>query len=209
MLTWRVSDLSLPLVDEKAALPAIIVTPSSPIGETDFSIAFLAPPSKPTLYERVSAAVSRIPKVSSLKPLRLPSKIKLPPSPYSTHFDTPSTAWSLKARASTTILLAILIFIMACHLLMHSLVAFHPRLDYGVASDESVIAAVTSGKMDALGGVPRDASDADTPTVGGLFNLHSLWAPSHMSGSRRHAHFIVSDSEDEPVVVPAPPSSSS
>jgi len=36
-------DLTLPLVDEKSPLPAIIVTPSSPRSVTDFSIAFLAP----------------------------------------------------------------------------------------------------------------------------------------------------------------------
>jgi len=46
-------DLSLPLVTEKSSLPAIIVTPSSPSSTHDFSIAFLAPPPKPTLRERL------------------------------------------------------------------------------------------------------------------------------------------------------------
>ncbi|KAK0498301.1 hypothetical protein EDD18DRAFT_1251140 [Armillaria luteobubalina] len=40
-------DLSLPTLTEKSPLPAIIVTPSSPISTTDFSIAFLAPEPHP------------------------------------------------------------------------------------------------------------------------------------------------------------------
>ncbi|KAI0031689.1 hypothetical protein K488DRAFT_13523, partial [Vararia minispora EC-137] len=44
--------------DEKSPLPAIIVTPSSPSCSADFSIAFLAPPPKPTLLERVISAVA-------------------------------------------------------------------------------------------------------------------------------------------------------
>jgi hypothetical protein len=39
-------------MSEKSPLPAIIVTPSSPSCSADFSIAFLAPPEKPTLCER-------------------------------------------------------------------------------------------------------------------------------------------------------------
>jgi hypothetical protein len=39
-------------MSEKSPLPAIIVTPSSPNCSADFSIAFLAPPEKPTLRER-------------------------------------------------------------------------------------------------------------------------------------------------------------
>ncbi|KAJ7477133.1 hypothetical protein B0H11DRAFT_2234610 [Mycena galericulata] len=48
-------DLSLPLKTEKDALPAIIVTPSSPSSTHDFSIAFLAPPPKLSLRERLSS----------------------------------------------------------------------------------------------------------------------------------------------------------
>ncbi|KAK1235682.1 hypothetical protein PQX77_001053 [Marasmius sp. AFHP31] len=48
-------DLSLPLITEKSPLPAIIVTPSSPSDERHFSIAFLAPPPKPTIRERLSS----------------------------------------------------------------------------------------------------------------------------------------------------------
>ncbi|EGO01513.1 hypothetical protein SERLA73DRAFT_176819 [Serpula lacrymans var. lacrymans S7.3] len=47
-------DLSLPLATEKSALPAIIVTPSSPTTESEYYIAFLTPPPKPTFRERIS-----------------------------------------------------------------------------------------------------------------------------------------------------------
>ncbi|KIY45973.1 hypothetical protein FISHEDRAFT_48195 [Fistulina hepatica ATCC 64428] len=47
-------DLSLSTVTEKSALPAIIVTPSTPTSSHDFAIAFLAPPPKPTLCERLA-----------------------------------------------------------------------------------------------------------------------------------------------------------
>ncbi|KAG7445984.1 uncharacterized protein BT62DRAFT_1006161 [Guyanagaster necrorhizus] len=47
-------DLSLPSLTEKSPLPAIIVTPSSPVSTHDFSIAFLAPESKPSILKRLS-----------------------------------------------------------------------------------------------------------------------------------------------------------
>ncbi|KAL0572764.1 hypothetical protein V5O48_009196 [Marasmius crinis-equi] len=50
-------DLSLPLVSEKSPLPAIIVTPSSPSDEHRFSIAFLAPPPKPSIRERITSSL--------------------------------------------------------------------------------------------------------------------------------------------------------
>jgi hypothetical protein len=46
------------MMTEKSPLPAIIVTPSSPSGETDYCIAFLAPPPKPSLRERVKKSFS-------------------------------------------------------------------------------------------------------------------------------------------------------
>ncbi|PPQ74786.1 hypothetical protein CVT24_003725 [Panaeolus cyanescens] len=48
-------DLSLPLVSEKSTLPAIIVTPSSPSSARDFSIAFIQPPPKQSLRDRLSS----------------------------------------------------------------------------------------------------------------------------------------------------------
>ncbi|KAK0242259.1 hypothetical protein EDD85DRAFT_810601 [Armillaria nabsnona] len=47
-------DLSLPSLTEKSPLPAIIVTPSSPVSTQDFSIAFLAPEPKPSILKRLS-----------------------------------------------------------------------------------------------------------------------------------------------------------
>jgi len=189
-------DLSLPLVDEKAALPAIIVTPSSPSGEKDFAIAFLAPPEKPSFKQRVFSTLPSLPKLSSLQP-RLPSQIQLPPTPYKTEFDS-SPSWTLKTRASTTILMAILVFIIGCHLLLHSLASFHPRMDYGTVSDDSVVAAVLSGDVDSIGGAHRDPSDSATPAFGGVFNLHTLWAPGHSFDGKRsgHARFVVSESKE-------------
>ncbi|KAH9963244.1 hypothetical protein BC827DRAFT_1194320 [Russula dissimulans] len=46
-------DVPLSQVGDKSPLPAIIVTPSSPSCSADFSIAFLAPPEKPTARERL------------------------------------------------------------------------------------------------------------------------------------------------------------
>ncbi|KAG6849940.1 hypothetical protein H0H93_003312, partial [Arthromyces matolae] len=64
--------LSLPLATEKASLPAIIVTPSSPTSTHDFSIAFLAPPAKQTFFGRVS---SFVPKNSLSFPVRARTSI--------------------------------------------------------------------------------------------------------------------------------------
>ncbi|KAL9712386.1 hypothetical protein Ac2012v2_003623 [Leucoagaricus gongylophorus] len=53
-------DFSLVTSTEKSPLPAIIVTPSSPVHKQDFSIAFLAPVPKPTLCKRVVKYVNHI-----------------------------------------------------------------------------------------------------------------------------------------------------
>ncbi|KAF8632026.1 hypothetical protein AX17_004969 [Amanita inopinata Kibby_2008] len=58
-------DLSLTLVSEKSPLPAIIVTPSSPSSTRDFSIAFLAPPPKPTLRERIISCFQNVSQLRS------------------------------------------------------------------------------------------------------------------------------------------------
>lgn len=189
-------DLALPLVDEKAPLPAIIVTPSSPIGEKDFSIAFLLPTPKTTFRQRVSKLIPSLPEVSTVFKRRLPSQIQLPSTPLKVDFNTASS-WSLKSRACTTILLAILLFIMGCHLLMHGLVAYHPRLNHGSFGDEATLSSVTSGNIDTLGGVQRNSADSATPTVGGWFNLHVLWAPVPITDGKRSAHFIIADEDYE------------
>ncbi|THH01852.1 hypothetical protein EW026_g900 [Hermanssonia centrifuga] len=183
-------------LDEKAALPAIIVTPSSPSGETDFAIAFLAPPQKPTLRERVSSVLPRIPKLPSFH-RRLPSEIQLPVSPYKKEFAT-SSAWSFKARASSSILLAILLFIMGCHLLMHSLVTSRPRLDFGpMGDDDAVIVTMGNGPLDSFGAVPHNNADSATPSIGGWFNLHAMWAPMPITDGKRSARFIITEVDTE------------
>ncbi|KAF9040679.1 hypothetical protein BJ165DRAFT_1311703, partial [Panaeolus papilionaceus] len=48
-------DLSLPQMTEKSTLPAIIVTPCSPSSARDFSIAFIQPPPKQPLRERLAS----------------------------------------------------------------------------------------------------------------------------------------------------------
>ncbi|KAH7888112.1 hypothetical protein F5I97DRAFT_1926499 [Phlebopus sp. FC_14] len=48
-------DLSLSVATEKSPLPAIIVTPSSPaLDSPEYYIAFLSPPPKPSLRERIA-----------------------------------------------------------------------------------------------------------------------------------------------------------
>jgi hypothetical protein len=89
-------DVSLSQMGVKSALPAIIVTPSSPSCSADFSIAFVAPPGKPTLRERLFS------------------------------FSAP-----LNLRTRTTLLMLLLLFIMACHLLTHRLATSHSRLQFG------------------------------------------------------------------------------
>ena len=75
---------------------------------------------------------------------------------------------------------------------MYSLMAYHPRFDYESfgTTDETVLAAITTGNLDTLGGVQRNSADATTPTVGGWFNLHALWAPAPVTDGKRSAHFI-------------------
>lgn len=92
------SDLSLPRATEKSPLPAIIVTPSSPsLGSPEYYIAFLTPPPKPSLRERIT----------ELAPFR--------------------GQFSLKAR--TTVFIALLLFILVCHLLAH-LAVHRPPFDF-------------------------------------------------------------------------------
>ncbi|KAN0140047.1 hypothetical protein V8E53_001943 [Lactarius tabidus] len=89
-------DVSLSQMGVKSALPAIVVTPSSPNCSADFSIAFVAPPKKPSLRERLFSLTA-----------------------------------PLNHRARTTLLLLLLLFIMACHLLTHRLATSHSHLQFG------------------------------------------------------------------------------
>ncbi|KAG5645771.1 hypothetical protein DXG03_005308 [Asterophora parasitica] len=97
-------DLSLPLATEKSPLPAIIVTPSSPSSTHDFSIAFLAPPEKPTFRERLT-----------------------------------SYAATKLARARTTIIVCLVIFILVCHVATARLATRRPHLEFSVQTGEAHI----------------------------------------------------------------------
>jgi len=109
-------DLTLPLVDEKSPLPAIIVTPSSPLSATDFSIAFLAPHPKPTIRGRIMTILSK-PLPSS--PIALPTTPK-PPIP----------RFSATFKARTIVTTFLLLVVMACHVITHRMAIQRPRMDF-------------------------------------------------------------------------------
>ncbi len=184
-------------MDEKAPLPAIIVTPSSPSHETDFAIAFIAPPPTPTLYDRV---VARLPKLPSFRP-RLPSQIQLPPTPFKNSFEE-SSSWSIKSRARTTIVFTVLLFIMACHLVLHQVVVGHPHLQFGMGPDNDMVALNSLVPPTARFGetpdaTPNDSSATSAPSSN-WFDLFSIWAPTGgPTEGKRGARFIISESEED------------
>lgn len=143
----RITDLSLPLVDEKAELPAIIVTPSSPGFETEFFIAFIAPPPSPTFSQRLSTLV---PAFRSY----LPSQIQLPSTPFKTTFDERSgSSFSLRGRIRTIVLVFLLLFIMASHVVLHRVASNHPHLDFGMHPDNDIdFSALSRAEKDVVGG---------------------------------------------------------
>ncbi|KIK07664.1 hypothetical protein K443DRAFT_673244 [Laccaria amethystina LaAM-08-1] len=99
-------DLSLPLATEKSPLPAIIVTPSSPSSTRDFSIAFLAPPQKPSIKDRF---LSTLP------------------------FQSTSSSSSIQFKARSTIIILLLLFILLCHVATHRFASRNrPHLDFAV-----------------------------------------------------------------------------
>lgn len=178
-------DLTLPLVDEKAELPAIIVTPSSPVFEKEFFIAFLAPPPSPTFSQRLSTLV---PSFRSY----LPSQIQLPSSPFKARFDDRTGSFSLQGRIRTIILLFLLLFIMASHVVMHRIASNHPHLEFSIISDNDIdMSALTrNAQVDVFGvGGRADAQDVpDEASTAAFWNLGALWAPS---GATKLRSFIV------------------
>ena len=74
-------------------------------------------------------------------------------------------------------------------------------MDYGASAEENVVAAVLSGNVENISGVHRDPSDSATPVLGGVFNLHALWAPGHghVVDGKRSAHFVISEPPVKPV----------
>jgi hypothetical protein len=132
------ADLSLPIVTEKDLLPAIIVTPSSPTHETDFSIAFLAPPTPPSALERLRA------KVCATFARRAP--ICLSPT-------TPVKRPSPARRARVVLFVALLLFILLAHVLTRGFAAARPQLSFGV--EAAGTPANTSGAVVSGSGLAR------------------------------------------------------
>lgn len=134
-------------MSEKSPLPAIVVTPSSPSSSGDFSIAFLAPAPKPSLFQRLTSSLS-----SPTSPTYPNSPIALslsdtdseagtpPPSSSAFHIPSQSPSYSslsnkLQLKARTSFLLLLLFFILACHLLTHRLATRIPHLEFGNVRD--------------------------------------------------------------------------
>ncbi|KAI0771970.1 hypothetical protein BD413DRAFT_49655 [Trametes elegans] len=188
-------DLSLPLVDEKADLPAIIVTPSSPVFESEFFIAFIAPPPSPTFSQRLGALVPSFPSLQSY----LPSQIQLPTTPFKSSFEERSSSFSTRGYVRTVILLLVLLFIMGSHLVMHRLATSHPHLEFDVAPEHDInIASLSHPVEKDIVGVRVDAHEADTvasnPSTAGWFNLHAIWAPVPVANARSPKDFVVVES---------------
>ncbi|KAH8113297.1 hypothetical protein DFH11DRAFT_331511 [Phellopilus nigrolimitatus] len=119
-------DISKPLVDDKALLPAIIVTPSSPNCDRDFRIAFLA--SEPKVPESVASRVlSRL-------------KINAP---------TPLFKQLKQLRPRTLLLVFLPLFILFCHVLAHRLATHRPHLHFDTHTQGGI---VTVGDGPAVGG---------------------------------------------------------
>lgn len=172
------------------------MTPSSPSHEREFCIAFLAAEPKPPLRQRLLAHMPKLPTLPSFRP-RLPSQIKLPTSPFSAEFEDGSS-WALKTRTRSTLVLAILMFIMACHLLLHEMITGHPHLEFGVGVDNDMVAlnSVVSPPSARYASTPADNSvehEPATSAVGGWLNIHAIWAPVPVTDGKRSARFVVTD----------------
>jgi len=116
-------DLTLPEASEKSPLPAIIVTPSSPSSSHDFSIAFLAPPRKPTVREWISDYLSG------------------------------SRKQQLQCKARWTVILTVLLFIMVCHVLAHRLAIARPHLQFDATVHDGIeLDASAAAKPQAIPG---------------------------------------------------------
>ncbi|KAI0824672.1 hypothetical protein BC628DRAFT_1321729 [Trametes gibbosa] len=183
-------DLSQPLVDEKAELPAIIVTPSSPVFESEFFIAFLAPPPSPTFSQRLATVVPSLPSLHSY----LPSQIQLPATPFKSSFEQRSS--SARGFIRTTILLLVLLFIMGSHLVMHRLATNHPHLEFDITPEHDITFSSLSRpvEMDVFG-ARVDANDVDagtlSPSTAGWFDFNALWAAAPATNTRSPKDFVV------------------
>ncbi|KAG6906558.1 hypothetical protein DXG01_013186 [Tephrocybe rancida] len=140
-------DLSLPLATEKSPLPAIIVTPSSPSSSHDFSIAFMAPPPKPSIIERISTYAS-------------------------------NKSYSFPVRVRTTFIILVVIFVLVCHVVTHSLAIRHPHLEFSVQTGEAHVADTSINWFDfrsfVAGTTPNpEVQDAYAPPLADR-SVHSI-----------------------------------
>ena len=94
-------------------------------------------------------------------------------------------------------LLTILVFIIACNLVMNSVVSAHPRLDFSTSSEEDMALASVAHGLDDFGGAAHNTADSATPSIGGWFNLNAMWAPMPITDGKRAMRFIVNDVDSE------------
>ncbi|KAI9001309.1 hypothetical protein BD414DRAFT_405671 [Trametes punicea] len=157
-------DLSLPLVDEKAELPAIIVTPSSPVFENEFFIAFLAPPPSPTFSQRLANLASSFSALHS-------------------HVRTVFLLF---------LLLFIMASHLVIHRLAtdHPHLEFDVTPDHSIglaALSHHADVDMFGARVDAHDVVP----DTSTRSTAGWFDLHALWAPVPATNTRSSKEFVV------------------
>ena len=128
--------------------------------ESEFFIAFIAPPPSPTFGQRLSTLV---PSFRSY----LPSQIQLPATPFKTSFDDRS-AFSLRSRIRTIFLLFVLFFIMASHVVLHRVASNHPHLEFGLVPDNEIdfssLTRAVAVDREFIG-ARVDAQDAETPSI--------------------------------------------
>ncbi|KAL0949037.1 hypothetical protein HGRIS_009131 [Hohenbuehelia grisea] len=205
-------DLSLPMMTEKSPLPAIIVTPSSPSSNRDFSIAFLAPPPKPPMRERITSLFS------------LPSPIRLPASPVTSTAPPPpllpsscadssepvSPAFSIFAskfapgpKARTLLIGLLVMFVCLCHVVAHRLAARRPHLAFAHAYDPSLGIAGAHGEH-LTAHAALSAPEHLVPTtknagldLGSWFGFRAIWESDADGGHPEDDFVVVLDREPE------------
>jgi len=122
-------DLSQPLVDEKALLPAIIVTPSSPTCDRDFAIAFLADKEAANSSRGLGAELATSSPTRAFLRTAL-KRAATPPHPF---------------RPRTLLLVGVVLFLLLCHAFAHCVAARRPRLHF-VQSSSALAAAEGESK---------------------------------------------------------------
>lgn len=79
----------------------------------------------------------------------------------------------------------------------------HAHLEFGLGPDNDMVALnIPVVPIPHSSNAPETESvdRAATPSLGGWFNLHAMWAPVPITEGKRNAHFIVvEDDEDREV----------